>query len=99
MYLIAACLSLVLAGSATSSDASPSGVMEGRLKVLSSKPVDIGDENAATVTAEDYSEYPTAHLEPKQKKRNCADYCEREWRLSRCAAARRLYSGRARAAA
>ena len=32
--------------------------MEGHLKILSSKPVDLGDENAATVTAENYAEYP-----------------------------------------
>src|SRR6266567_6265423 len=56
--LIAGCIFLVLAGSATSSDALPSGVMEGHLKILSSKPVDLGDENAATVTAENYAEYP-----------------------------------------
>ena len=46
--LIVGCIFLALAGSATSSDALPSGVMEGHLKILSSKPVDIGDENAAT---------------------------------------------------
>ena len=56
--LIVWCIFLVLAGSATSSDALPSGVMEGHLKILSSKPVDLGDENAATVTAENYAEYP-----------------------------------------
>ena len=52
------CIFLALAGSATSSDALPSGVMEGHLKILSSKPVDLGDENAATVTAGNYADYP-----------------------------------------
>ena len=56
--LIVGCIFLVLAGSATSSDALPSGVMEGHLKILSSTPVDIGDENAATETAENYADYP-----------------------------------------
>ena len=56
--LIVGCIFLALAGSATSSDALPSGVMEGHLKILSSKPVDLGDENAATVTAENYADYP-----------------------------------------
>jgi len=56
--LIVGCIFLVLAGSATSSDALPSGVMEGHLKILSSKPVDLGDENAATVTAGNYADYP-----------------------------------------
>jgi hypothetical protein len=66
--LIVGCIFLVVAGSATSSDASPSGVMEGHLKVLSSKPVDMGDENAATVTAEDYAEYPLLILSQSEKK-------------------------------
>jgi len=56
--LIVGCIFLVLAGSAISSDALPSGVMEGHLKILSPKPVDLGDENAATVTAENYADYP-----------------------------------------
>jgi len=56
--LIVGCIFLALAGSATSSDALSPGVMEGHLKILSSKPVDIGDENAATVTAGNYADYP-----------------------------------------
>src|SRR5882724_8111438 len=56
--LIVGCIFLALAGSATSSDALPSGVMEGHLKILSRKPVDIGDENAATVTPGNYADYP-----------------------------------------
>jgi hypothetical protein len=66
--LIAGCIFLVLAGSATASDALPSGVMEGHLKILSSKPVDIGDENAATVTAENYADYPLIILSQEGKK-------------------------------
>ena len=60
--LIVGCIFLVLAGSATSSDALPSGVMEGHLKILSSRPVDIGDENAATVTTANYADYPLVIL-------------------------------------
>ena len=56
--LIVGCIFLALAGNATSSDALPSGVMEGHLTILSSKPVDIGDENAATVTPGNYPDYP-----------------------------------------
>jgi len=59
---------LVLAGSATSSDALPSGFMEGHLKILSPKPVDLGDENAATATAENYADYPLVILTPDGKK-------------------------------
>ena len=56
--LIVGCIFLMLAGNATSSDALQSGVMEGHLKILSRKPVDIGDENAAMVTTANYAEYP-----------------------------------------
>jgi len=56
--LIVGCIFLVLAGSAAWSDALPSGIMEGHLKRLSPKAFDHGDENAATVTAEKYDEYP-----------------------------------------
>src|SRR6266566_2058226 len=66
--LIAGCIFLVLAGSATASDALPSGVMEGHLKILSPNPVDIGDENAATVTAENYADYPLLVLSRDKQK-------------------------------
>ena len=66
--LIVGCIFLVLAGSATSSDALPSGVMEGHLKILSRKPVDIGDENAATVTAGSYADYPLLVLSQDKQK-------------------------------
>jgi hypothetical protein len=66
--LIVGCIFLVLAGNAISSDALPSGIMEGHLKIFSPKPVDLGDENAATVTAEDYAEYPLLILSRGEKK-------------------------------
>ena len=66
--LIVGCIFLALAGNATSSDALPSGVMEGHLKILSSKPVDIGDENAATVTPGNYPDYPLLILSGDGKK-------------------------------
>ena len=66
--LIVGCIFLVLAGSATSSDALPSGVMEGHLKILSPNPVELADENAATVTAENYAEYPLLILSRGEKK-------------------------------
>ena len=94
--LIVGSIVLMLAGSATSRDASPSGVMEGHLKILSSKPVDIGDENAATVTPGNYPDYPLLILSGDGKKRNRAGDCGREWKLSRRLATRRLYSGSGR---
>jgi hypothetical protein len=67
-YLISCCLFLTAIACVASDNALPSGVVEGHLKVLSSKPVDIGDENAATVTAEDYAEYPLLILSQSEKK-------------------------------
>jgi len=66
--LIVGCIFLVLAGSAAWSDALPSGVMEGHLKILSPKAFDLGDENAATVTAENYADYPLIILSQEGKK-------------------------------
>src|SRR5438067_9502865 len=66
--LIIGCIFLAFAGSATSRDALPSGVMEGHLKILSSKPVDIGDENAATVAAGNYADYPLLVLSRDKQK-------------------------------
>ena len=68
--VIVGCIFLVLAGSAISSDASPTGVMEGHLKIVSPKPVNLGDENAATVTAEDYVEYPLLIFSRGEKKKS-----------------------------
>jgi len=65
--LIVGCIFLALAGNATSGDALPSGVLEGHLKILSSKPV-IGDENAATVTAGNYADYPLLVLSQDKQK-------------------------------
>ena len=66
--LIIGCMFLMLAGSATSNDALPPGVMEGHLKILSRKPVDIGDENAAMVTARNYADYPLLVLSGDKQK-------------------------------
>jgi len=42
--------------------------MEGHLKILSANPVDVGDENAATVTAENYADYPLLILSREGQK-------------------------------
>jgi hypothetical protein len=66
-YLIYGCLFLILAGT-ESVNAAPQGFMEGHLKILSPKAVDIGDENAATVTAENYADYPLLILSRDKQK-------------------------------
>jgi hypothetical protein len=68
--LIGGCISLVLAGTAASNDdASPSGVMEGHLKIFSPKEVELADGNAPTkATAENYADYPLIILSRDGKK-------------------------------
>jgi hypothetical protein len=56
-YLIAGSIFLVLVGSA-SINAAPQGFLEGHLKILSGRPVELADENAATAMAENPAEYP-----------------------------------------
>jgi hypothetical protein len=59
---------LALAGSVAVSDGLPSGVMEGHLKILSRNPADVGDDTAATVTPENYAEYPLLILSQPGRK-------------------------------
>ena len=42
--------------------------MEGHLKILSRNPVDLGDENAMTITARNYDDYPVLILSRDEKK-------------------------------
>jgi len=86
--LIVGCIVLVLADSATSSDALPSGVMEGHLKILSRKPVDIGDENAAMVTPGNYPDYPLLVLSQDKQKEIARITPDTNENVSCCAAAR-----------
>ena len=56
-YLISACVFLILAGALV--NAAPPGLMEGHLKIVSLKQVEVGDEMPRpAVPAETYAEYP-----------------------------------------
>jgi hypothetical protein len=59
-YLIAASILSVLVGSDASSDAQPSGFIEGHVKIFPLSDVNLADDAAAAnaVTAEPYAEYP-----------------------------------------
>ena len=65
--LIAGCAFLMLVIGVASSDGLPSGVMEGHLKIVSLKEVELADGNAHAVTAETYSEYPLIILNREKK--------------------------------
>jgi len=70
-YLIAACASVVLIGTA-SSNAAPQGFVEGQLKIVSLRPVELDGENAPTQTApattETYANYPLIILSQGERK-------------------------------
>jgi hypothetical protein len=70
-YLIAACASLVLIGTA-SSNAAPQGFVEGQLKIVSLRPVELDGENTPTqtapATAESYANYPLIILSQGERK-------------------------------
>ena len=62
--LIAVCIFSVVAGTATE----PPGFMEGHLKIVSPREVELADENAPAITAENYAEYPLIILSQDGKK-------------------------------
>jgi len=67
--LSAGCIFLVLTGSATSSDALPSGAMEGHLKIVSPRAVEPSDNMPRQAVApETYAEYPLIILSQDGKK-------------------------------
>src|SRR5207249_12123557 len=65
--LIRTCLSLLLAGTA-SIDAAPTGFVEGHLKIISPKGVELTDETPSKFTAKNYADYPLIILSGDQKK-------------------------------
>ena len=56
--LIAGCVFLILVGRSAANDAVPPGFVEGHLKMVSLKPVELADGNVEKGTAENYAEYP-----------------------------------------
>jgi hypothetical protein len=56
-YLIAGCAFSILVGAASINAVSP-GFMEGHLKIISPKPVELAGENMAAKTADNYADYP-----------------------------------------
>lgn len=65
--LIPASLTLVLACVA-SVNAAPLGFVEGHLKIVSPREVELADGNAPPIAAEDYAEYPLIILSQRSKK-------------------------------
>ena len=66
-YLIGVCSCLVAAGTA-SVNAAPQGSIEGRLKIVSLRPVKLADENTPTPAAKNYTDYPLIILSQTERK-------------------------------
>ncbi len=62
--VIAVCVFSVVTGMATE----PPGFVEGHLKILSPKEVELADGNAPAITAENYARYPLIILSQGEKK-------------------------------
>lgn len=66
-YLFARSIFLILAGIA-SVNAGPAGFLEGHLKIISPKPVEIAEASPQKFTAQTYAEYPLIILSKDGKK-------------------------------
>jgi hypothetical protein len=66
-YLISVCVFLLLASNA-SIDAAPPGSVEGHLKIISSKEVELADQTPSKGTEENYADYPLIILSSDGKK-------------------------------
>jgi hypothetical protein len=65
-YPIGASIFFVLVGAALI-NAAPQGFLEGQLKIISRRPVELADENTASTTARNYAEYPLIILTRSEK--------------------------------
>jgi hypothetical protein len=63
-YVIAVCMFSMVAGMANE----PPGFVEGHLKIISGKEVELADGNAPAITAENYAQYPLIILSQSGKK-------------------------------
>ena len=66
-YLVSACFFLVLAGGTPTNAATP-GFVEGHLKIVSAKEVNLADGRPPVITGENYAEYPLIILTRNGKK-------------------------------
>jgi hypothetical protein len=66
-YLIAVCICVIVAGAAPVK-AAPLGSVEGRLKIVSLRPVELDNENTPTPAAKNYTDYPLIILSQAERK-------------------------------
>ena len=95
-HLILGCVFLI-AACCLASDNAPLGFLEGRLRILAAKEVELAEGNASKFSA-DYAEYPLIILSQDGKKEIAACNGGRKWKLSRRAPSGRLHPGCARTA-
>ena len=65
--LTSVCTFALLAGTA-SIEAAPQGFVEGHLKIISPREVELADQTPSKIIAENYAAYPLIILSPDQKK-------------------------------
>lgn len=66
-HLLSGCVFFLFAGS-TLINAAPQGFVEGHLKIISPKEVELADQTPSKITAENYAAYPLIILSRDQKK-------------------------------
>ena len=66
-YLILVCVCSAFAAPA-SINAAPQGSVEGRLKIVSLRPVELDDENTPTLAAKNYTDYPLIILSQPERR-------------------------------
>ena len=64
-YLVAVCISSV---TVSTINAAPPGFVEGHLKIISAREVELADGNTPAIAAENYAEYPLIILSQDRKK-------------------------------
>jgi len=65
-YVISSLIVFLLAGTAV--DATPPGFLEGHLKIMSTKEVELADQTPSKITADNYADYPLIILSRDGKK-------------------------------
>ena len=86
-----ACFWLVIG--CLASDNAAQGFLEGRLRILAFKDVELAEETPSKIGGGQLCRISADCPEPVTAKTNRASNSGREWRLSHCAASGRLYSG------
>ena len=79
-------------------DATPTGFLEGHLKIISSQEVQLADATPSKMTAENYPDYPLVILSRDKQTEVAHVTADETWKISDRSTSRRLRSGCAKTA-